>query len=58
MKEEAATRQAEVHTRDQHDAGTPSREEAGKFKFKLDLLVKSRTQSKLTFLKRCRIKKF
>jgi hypothetical protein len=32
-KEDAANRQAEDQTRDQHDAGTPSREEAGKFDF-------------------------
>lgn len=30
-KEEDAIRQAEAATRDQADAGTPSREEAGKF---------------------------
>ena len=30
-KEEAAVRQAEAAARDQADAGTPSREEAGKF---------------------------
>lgn len=52
-KEEAAIRQAEEAARDQHDAGTPSREEAGKFplNYSLNTFMMNCATHKLTDFK-------